>query len=94
MFQVPLFEALEMRGCQFPVLQSDNGVCLDVPPVITISVLFSTCLGMMYMQQYDDIKSRNTFTIIRRFGSKSLTIFFVAISKWVMYILDPHPPIK
>jgi hypothetical protein len=48
MFQVPLFEALEMRGCRFPVLQSDIGVCLDVPPVITISEFFSTCLEMMY----------------------------------------------
>jgi hypothetical protein len=48
MFQVPLFEALEMRGCQFPVLQSDNGIRLAALSVITISVLFSTCLGMMY----------------------------------------------
>jgi hypothetical protein len=45
------------------------------------------------MQQYDDIKSRNTFTIMRRFGSKSFTMFFVAISKWVMY-LGPTCKIK
>lgn len=31
---VPWFEALEMRGCRFPVLQSDNRIRLDVPPLL------------------------------------------------------------
>jgi hypothetical protein len=49
LFQVPLFEALEMRGCRFPsVLQSDNGIRLEVPPMITILVLLLVCLGKMY----------------------------------------------
>lgn len=48
MFQVPWFEALEMRGCRFPVLQSDNGIRLDVPPMITITELCSKSFGIMY----------------------------------------------